>query len=320
MMRLIRMARRANLTAATSSSTRISIGPYFIRSHDRTPVASGIVRSGWNLELAGDAFATRLTVCQLQSAPETRPSLRDYLVLVNQIPFRVGYLPPDLWSRPGAQLMPLETVLTSLYREHEVSRSLESFLTELRQTLPCQELTTPRRRAGNNWVADKVAQAGFELIELRQFGTVLHARFAWVCPEDRDRPAEPFCYYAGAMEFRPTPARTLGKGKWILPMQTTFAHLLSRKLRSLLRGDLSRWLSPEGREAALGFFKWTKLSLLTRTELRQARVDFVRRHPQLHAQPRELARAMREAELYSPWTELYAIVKQLPRMLEQVHQ
>ena len=100
-------------------------------------------------------------------------------------------------------------------------------------------------------------------------------------------------------------------------MQTTIYYLLFQKLCSLFQGDPQNWLTLAGHQTALSHYKWTKVNLMTRAELKQARLEFVRQNPHLHSQPRELARALREAELYAEHTELGAIVRQLPRMLEE---
>jgi hypothetical protein len=244
-------------------------------------------------------------------------SLFDYLVPVAQIPFRVGYLPADVISTPMAKLMPLETVLTSLYRDHEVAKPLEVFLQELHESLSFSDWCARRVSDGGRMLAPKVAAAGFEVIDFWQYGSRLHVSIGWASPREQKRPRDRrFTYYTLAVDFRPTPERTLGKGKWVMPVQTIFAHLLGSKLRSLLRGEPQKWFSEEGQQAALDHFKFTKTTLLSRAELKQARIDFVRQHPELHARPRDLATALRDAELYNEHTELHAIVKQLPRMLE----
>ena len=111
------------------------------------------------------------------------------------------------------------------------------------------------------------------------------------------------------------PDRKLGKGKWVLPMETTVMYLVGKQLRSLLRGSPERWLSAKGVEAALSEFKWTKATLLTREQLVAARIEFVRQHPELHNQPRELARALLKAGYWSNTTQLSVITKQVPGLI-----
>jgi hypothetical protein len=161
-------------------------------------------------------------------------------------------------------------------------------------------------------VHPEVRRAGFEVVGFFPYGTGLSVYFAWIAPQDRQVAEGHRHVYAAAIEFRPGPGRTLGKGKWSLPSETSVSYLMALQLRSLLKGDPQQWLSPEGVKVSLGQFKFTKVSLLTRQELKEARLEFIRQHPELHENPRELARALRSAELYSKTTELCAIVKRLP--------
>jgi len=70
-------------------------------------------------------------------------------------------------------------------------------------------------------------------------------------------------------------------------------------------------LSPPGRKLVLRRFKWTKVSRLTVKQLKKARVEFIRSHPELHQKPKELARAMQQDGLWTSITELHTITKQI---------
>ncbi|HXJ59722.1 MAG TPA: hypothetical protein VNU68_24020 [Verrucomicrobiae bacterium] len=312
------LKRRHKAAASRKSGATISLGPYFLHSAERGPFQPRFKWTGWALELAGDAFAARMSICGPSGRQRTNPYLSDYLVPVEQVPFRVAYIRSALPEAAHTNLLPLETVLTSLYCNHRVSKPLETFLQELHEALPFKDCDRPRVKDDSPFLAPVVAAAGFEVVDFWQYGSGLEVSIAWACPAAARSPGRKFYYYAAAAEFRPI-NHTLGKGRWVLPCETIFAHLLGRKLRSLQRGDPTDLLSEAGQQAALAHFKWSKTTLLTRKELKQARIDFVRQHPELHRQPRELARALRAAELYSELTELGAIVKQLPRMLEEAN-
>jgi len=75
--------------------------------------------------------------------------------------------------------------------------------------------------------------------------------------------------------------------------------------------------SEAGTQAALDNFIWTKVSLLTAQEAKRARIDFVRQHPELHNNHRSLARTLKNAGLYSDTAEVYAIKKQVPRLIRE---
>jgi hypothetical protein len=311
------MARRRNLAAVTHSSARIAIGPYLIRSPENDLFAPGFHSAGWALELAGDAFATRVNIYRKTDGRSDQVELTDFLVPLNQIPFRVGLLPRQPIAMRAGTLVPLEAVLVSLYQDHEVARGIESFLPELCRSLAFHNTAFESSAVcPGELLVPKATDAGFQVVGFWQYHRSLYVRIGWEWAKaSRSHSAK--YYYAGTMEFRPTPARTLGKGKWSLPMQTTIYYLLFQKLCSLFQGDPQNWLTLAGHQTALNHYKWTKVNLMTRAELKQARLEFVRQNPHLHSQPRELARALREAELYAEHTELGAILRQLPRMLEE---
>jgi hypothetical protein len=77
-------------------------------------------------------------------------------------------------------------------------------------------------------------------------------------------------------------------------------------------------LSEPGLQAALNSFKWTKVSTLTAQEAKQARLDFVRTHPELHNDHQAMAKALKTAELYSDTADVYAIKKQVTRLIREV--
>ena len=76
-------------------------------------------------------------------------------------------------------------------------------------------------------------------------------------------------------------------------------------------------LSEVGTRVALDSFKWTKVSTLTAKEAKQARIDFVREHPDLHNNHQAMAKALKTADLYSDTAEVYAIKKQVPRLIRE---
>jgi len=99
-----------------------------------------------------------------------------------------------------------------------------------------------------------------------------------------------------------------------MPKETAITRLFTERLELLAPSSL---LSEVGLQTALDSFKWTKVSLLTTKEAKLARIDFVRQHPELHNDHQALARALKKAELYSDTAEVYAIKKQVPRLIRE---
>lgn len=65
----------------------------------------------------------------------------------------------------------------------------------------------------------------------------------------------------------------------------------------------------------LDCFKWTRLARMTNKEARAARVEFARSHPDLLDTPRELALALRQAQLYAEATSVRDVLKHLDAII-----
>ena len=287
-----------------------------VRSELDAVLPPRIEHTGWRLELSGDQFHGALEVFRLREPWDKGPaSFFDYLVRGEDLTWGVTYRPSDGITSEAGTFLPLDCVLCALYRKHEVMRPLPSFLAELRDCLPLRSGLDKRRRDGAALAAPELREAGFEVTGFFVYGSSISVDLGWVFPQDRNQPDNPLCIHAASIGFRPTPARTLGRGKWSIPLDTTLMSLLGKQLRALLRGSPERWLSAKGVEATLSEFKWTKATLLTREQLVAARIEFVRQHPELHDQARELARALLKEGYWSDTTQLCVITKQVPGLI-----
>ena len=301
---------------STLGMANVTLGPFLVNNGQTGLAASNLEHLGYSMELSGDEFAQN--ICLYRRINDWQPGaigFEDFFVRVDQIPFNL--LPVaklQAQTSPVGVLVSLEAMLCSLYVKHEVTRSITSVLQEIRQHLPINHCTYSRREDGAQLMHSELAKAGFEVISFFSYGRALSVRFGWVCPQDRPRSKAKLNVYAGTVEFKPQPNRTLDKGQWLVPMETLIAHLFTQMLE--LPGTL-RLLSEAGTQAALDSFKWTKVSLLTAQQAKVARIDFVHQHPELHTDHQAMAKALKTAELYSDTAEVYAIKKQVPRLIRE---
>jgi len=112
----------------------------------------------------------------------------------------------------------------------------------------------------------------------------------------------------------------LEKGKFIAPTNSTMAFHLNRQLKSCCGSIPVDLLSEEGIKATWRDSNGQGCSTLTPTQAKKARIQFVREHPELHEDPKALAKALIAAELYSDTTEVYVVAKQVPRMIREAKQ
>ena len=164
-------------------------------------------------------------------------------------------------------------------------------------------------------LAAGLQQAGFEVIGLTSYGRSLHVQIGWVLGEDRDNANAKRAFYALSAHFNPQPDRSLNNGRWHLPAETSLGFVLGQMMIALIGSQPLNALSATGRKAVLKRFKWTKVSLLTAKQLKAARISFIVGHPELHRQPKELAKAMKSDGLYTDITELAVIYKRVPKLI-----
>ena len=292
----------------------ISFGPYLTRRGKPESLRSAISYTGFVLEFASENCSGTVPLYFIKDddgAFEDLSFLEKDLICDVQL-FRRAFAEP-MAGRPH----PLQHLLAALYLNHKPATPLTEFVTAIREHIPLKTGYNKRRPGFGGLLKEEFAEAGFELIDLWQYGRSLQVSFGWIFPQDRPNPRSRLCLYGGAFVCTPTPDRTLGKGKWMMPLNVIVGYLFATMLKKMCHGkNPVEMLTDQGKEIALETFKWTQVSLLTPKELKNARIEFVRQHRSLHQSPKELAKAMMNEGLYSDTVEVYAITKQLPRLIE----
>ena len=293
----------------------VSIGPHLMKNGRTGLVAPKIEHAGYSIELSGDEFALNTHLYrEIWDWQPDKIQLGDLCICVDQIPFSLNpaskaHVKDSLIGR----IVTLDAVLCSLYLKHELKRPITSLLTEIRDHLPLNHSFNPRIENGAQLMNPVWANAGFEVVNFFPYGRSITVRFGWVYPQDRQDSNAKMTVYAGALVFKPKPDRTLGKGEWLLPMEASVSYLFTQMLESKGKQGV---LSADGIKAAVDNFNWTKVSLLTVGEAKQARIEFVQAHPELHNDHSELAKALKKEGLYSDTAEVYVIKKQVPKLIE----
>lgn len=291
----------------------ISLGPFITATGQSGIVVDGFVDTGFCIEFSGDDCGLSLPLFrQVQRWRPRTATFDDYYLCGEHLQFNVQSDPYHVVATEFGRFIRLGCVLSSLYRFNEVRRPLLKVLEEFAGCLPVKADRLARRIVGGStMLADGLQQAGFEVIGLTSYGRSLHVQIGWVLGEDRDNANAKRAFYALTIHFHPQPDRSLNCGRWQLPAETSLGFVLSPLIVALTGRQPVNALSSAGRELGLRRFKWTKVSLLTAKQLKKARVEFIRSHPELQQEPKELAKAMKEDGLWTSITDLHAITKQI---------
>lgn len=292
------------------NSSVISFGPYLTPKGMPARISEDLCYTGFVLEFSGEKAAGTVPIfCN---------DLKN--VAFDDLKFRGvdTFCTVKVISCERPDYAPLEALITALYLKHKPQTPLLDLLADIRERIhlaPGKFSTHRRQSKYKGLLHDKFAKAGFELIGFWQYGRTLTTRIGWVFPQDRENPNAELCLYATCFESTPTPDRNLGKGKWITPMEVVVSYLFTRMLREMCPRNPVDMLNDKGKQLAGETYKWIKASLLTPKELKAARIEFIREHPELHQNRLELAKALIKDGLYSDTTQYTAIYKQLPGLI-----
>jgi len=205
-----------------------------------------------------------------------------------------------------------EAVLAEIFREFEVHRTVADVLVDLANIVPLDS----GFRCVAGCLVETLHKEGFELSLQSSYGRSVSGIVCWTLPSERAK-SEPGGILACWIEFRPQPDGTLGRGVWKEPWQESVSSTLCRELRRRARGSPIEILTDSGKEKLLALFEWTPLARMTATQARQARLEFIRAHPELRSNTRALAEALRNANLYAESTTVHQVLKFLPSLISE---
>lgn len=297
----------------------IAFGPFVSRVSEKSVVARDVDGPGTALENTGCVFEFS-SAGQGAAIPIYRrlednamATFGSYFFRGEDAPFNFRYLPRDALKTKSGTFVELERMIVALY-EGQVARPLTEFLSEFRGALPLEK---SRYDDPLPIFTAPIAELGFNLRHLTAYGRTITVGVGWFCPQDRTHIESAPSFPSGALELRPRPDGTLSEGRWLEPMPGHMNSMLRSILLKAVGGPPLQAISEEGKTRLLSSFTWTKLAKMSRKEARRARVDFAKSNPALLEKPEELARALRQAELYTSSTPLSYIVRQLATIIPE---
>ena len=291
----------------------ISFGPFLTRASGKSLALPNVENTGYVLEFSSASQGARIPIYRRYDGSEC--DFSDYLFREQDAPFPMSYRPYNSVQTETGLFVGLDSLIVALYQGQEVARPLVGFLTEFRDSLPLEKTLFFPNSKPRAVFKPALTELGFYLMDVFSYGRRLTASIGWYCPQDRKNTQDAPCFSAGALEFRPRPDGTLDPGKWLEPVPGHLISLLRDILREASPGAPLNLLSEQGRKIVLDAFKWTPLARMSNKDARKARIEFAKRRPDLLEKPKELALAMRQAQLYSETTSLRNIVDHLDSII-----
>ena len=214
----------------------IVLGPHLVRTPKPAMSPPDIAPLGFAIEWASPVGARRILLFRHSPAhAPNRLRLENLVVAANQLPFDVEC--PE-YQRVGTRkkiFVPLESLLLSLYRTHDVARPVCDLLRELASCVQLHStVTSPILTTG--LLANAIEERGFRLNTLVPSSCQLIADIAWNPPGADHRFHVCLCAFGASQE----------DGEWMKPGLIGVSQLLSDELRQIIQGPPAALFSPEG--------------------------------------------------------------------------
>jgi len=303
--------------AIITQMSEIVLGPFFSRYPQQKKFA-GFTSLGVNLEFAATEHSANLPLYQkIKDYPAYGPG--NYFVPAHHIFWKIVYRPFFSHQIDGVLLLPLDEVLLSMFQTFKSPRDVRSLLTEFRDFLPAPENSEPNKWHGLKLLKESITAQGLQVTDFFPYGRGQHVSLRWVPPQDLDCQSSPLSVGLGLFELLAQPDGQFSQGKWRnFRIDNNIGALVRKELRSVMKLPPITLLTEVGLEIAKREFRWQPVHFMTPKELKVARLEFVKSHPDLWSDHKTLAKALQEAKLYQKETDLGHIRRSIPKFLQQV--
>ena len=240
------------------------------------------------------------------------PTWEDLYVCIDTVPFNF-----DCWGYQylrgiDKDYYRLDCIISVLYEKNKRLR-VHSFVESVQWNLELKKSRTLFSHfEGEQPLQSDLLSFGYRTHLITSHGRSLTIYLSWSAGLDTPM------IEIGSMTFRPKPDRSLNEGSWSPPVEHTLIHVLWVEFIKIAPNKPIECLSSRGKTHVLDNFTWTKLSLMSPKEARLARIQFVKKHPELHKKPRLLAEAIKEKGLYAESTSVSQIMKSLPSLIAAI--
>ncbi len=300
----------------------ISLGPFLIpSSHPDTP--DGKFRhAGFSMELVCNGILFQLPIYKDASHMGGQYATFDEFYFPepeNSWPVEFTFRWIHDKPTPYGRFVAMSPLLVEIFNTLMPAMAMEDFLRDFRANIPIN--SNSRCELGElspNEVklTDTLAALGFIVSSADCFGVALNVNIAW---SFHDQISGWKNITAGYIEFRPRCGK-LNDGKWIGQrwQERIESHYFKRFAAVAPPKPIQCLRGPEDIHNLLTHFEWSTTTRHSEAELRQMRIEAIRKNPDRWTKSKELAELLKMQGLYSPSTGVSQIMKFLPGLLEKV--
>ena len=228
------------------------------------------------------------------------------------------YLGGDSKPISGGEMIRLQCLLYALDEKSHQSIGLINFLTDLAESTGVSDETLYEPNVASIELIDPLREKNYFIHTARPHGREIDVYLNKWLPFNGAVPSlETPSVRVTGMNFRPKADKSLNKPRWRKWDNYSISRIFMREFLKLGIPNPSEMFTEKGVSQLLEKFTWSKLSLMTNSEARAARVLFIQKNPNLVSNPKQLAESLKKAELYAPGTSNSQIAKFLPSLIKQ---
>lgn len=295
-------------------SDEVVIGPYIVRERSACSSYEHVEATGYAIEFSTPDRVHRLPIFRCGKYSFEMGNFSAYAVRNSDIPFEVTCFNFQVKELEGGPYITLSAFLAEMYQLHDGLTPIKRMFVDLAEALPFKDACRREINSEAYPLINEVETAGYAISSVMPYGRRIFVDFCWRVPTAVAQ-ENPRLIGLGSAAFRPRPDKRLDTGKW-MPFRKHFVEsLLWSELRGFGEGKPLVVLAEVTQVRILSEFDWTPLALMTSKQAREARIQFVRANRQLISDTKLLARALKQAHLYSDDTSVSQIRKFLPSLL-----
>lgn len=224
----------------------------------------------------------------------------------------------DSQSISGGEMIRLQCLLYALDEKSHQTIGLTNFLTDLAESTGVSDGALYDPSVASIELIDSLQAEHYFIHTVRPHGREIEVYLNKWLPSDGVTPTiETPSVKLTRITFRPKPNKSLNSPKWRTWDNYSLSRIFLENFLKLNIKDPARIFTQKGTTQLLERFTWTKLSLMTNSEARTARILFIQENPGLVSHPKQLAESLKKAELYAPGTSNSQIAKFLPSLIEE---
>lgn len=217
---------------------RISIGPFFSQEQAVSTLPDrAIIPLNISFEWSTPDNGFHIPLYKALSSSKTRP--RHIVIRAKNLPCDVDCAEAHIIESNGETFLPLDFLITTLYRNREVSRPIRALLQEMSSLVSIESAVTRPAPAGS--LVKAAEQAGFRLIKGFREGQTVLASIGWQAPETSQ------LWHVANFRCRAF-GEELVSGQWITPQgEIGVSSILASEFTSLFPRPPHELISPTGR-------------------------------------------------------------------------